>query len=120
MLHPVDEHIDIERQVIRILYFEIARGTWEAGERCPDAMDIARGLLINPRHVESACRRLAEEGLLLSTSGGFVVSDDATALARHALARCVKEDVKTLRRRLRSAGLSEKEMDDIFKECPDE
>lgn len=115
MIHPIDERFDLERQVSRLLCFEIARGRYRPGDKLPALAALARELLINPRKVEAAYEALARADLVdLSENGEYVVREDAPEKARHRLARHAEEDLRTIRDELRKAGFSPDEIGAIF------
>jgi DNA-binding transcriptional regulator YhcF (GntR family) len=116
----INERFDVERQVMRAICHEIARGAWSSGDLMPSPHVLAEEKILNPRVVESAYAKLVEAGLLVTSSGGaHQPAVDAQPLARESLLRWAQEDVRDLAGALRRAGLSGEDVRRVFREVAD-
>jgi DNA-binding transcriptional regulator YhcF (GntR family) len=116
----INERFDVERQVVRAVCHEIARGAWSPGDAIPPPHLLAEERILNPRVVESAYAKLVEAGLLVAASGGdYRAAPDSQQLARARLLQWVKEEVRELAGALRRAGLSDEEVERVFREAGD-
>ena len=120
MFWDIDERFDVEHQVVRALWFEIARGAWSPGDAAPSPHDLAEARILNPHVVESAYAKLAEAELLVPHPGGdYQIAADAVRLARARLLEWAAEEVRNLIIALRRAGLSGDDVERIFREARD-
>ena len=120
MFWDIDERIDVERQVVRALSYEIARGAWASGDTVPSPHDLAEARVLNPRVVESAYAKLAEAGFLVRhAAGDHQIAADAPRLARAWLLEWAEEEVRGLVGSLRRAGLSGDDVERILREARD-
>lgn len=110
MVHPVDERLDVERQVLLRVCFDVARGTYRPGERLPSPLVFANQLLTDVRTVELVYRRLSNAGILVEQPGRNYVVGEATQRARNLVAEWARSELRSLRRRLLSAGFEREEI----------
>ncbi len=114
----INERFDVERQVVRAICHDIARGAVPLGDVMPSPHVLSEEKLLNPHAVESAYAKLVEAGLLRVQPGGdYQISADAPRLARNCLLQWAKEEAQHLIHSLRSAGLSAEEIQSVFREA---
>ena len=116
----INERFDVERQVMRAICYEIARGAWLPNDAIPPPHVLAKERILSPRVVESAYAKLVKEGLLVAVSGGvYQTADDAQELARARLLKWAGEEVRDLARALRRAGINDEHIQRILGEAAD-
>jgi DNA-binding transcriptional regulator YhcF (GntR family) len=120
VFQAIDQRFDIERQLVRTICYEIARGAWSAGDSIPSPHAFAHERILNPRVVESAYATLVENGVLTATSGDqYEPAEDAPARARACLLQWAKEDVKDLVSALRRVGVAALDIQSVLGEITD-
>jgi DNA-binding transcriptional regulator YhcF (GntR family) len=111
MISPVDERRDVEDQIVRKFWLEIARGAYREGETLPPSGSIARDLLVNPRKVQAAYRRLGTDGIVAQMKGqGHVVQPEAREKARARLAEHLRDGLRAALVELREVGCSPQQL----------
>jgi DNA-binding transcriptional regulator YhcF (GntR family) len=111
MISSVDERRDVEDQIVRKLWLEIARDAYREGETLPTSGSIARDLLVNPRRVQAAYRRLVTDGMVAQTkTQGFIVQSAAREIARAKLAENLRDGLRTALSELREVGCSTQQL----------
>lgn len=117
MTYTFNERLDFERQLLRAICYDVARGALPPGDPMPMPETLAQELLLNPRVVESVYAKLVEaEVLLLQSGGGYAIAERAERVARNHLLRWAEEDVRDLVGALRRAALSAEEIERVFRE----
>src|ERR1051326_2345235 len=107
MIHSIDERRGIEEQIVRSLYLEIGRCTYQQGELLPAPELLASNLLVSPRRVSVAYRRLCSEQIVTLVKGqGYRLQADAAACARTRLLEAFRVDLMAAIIELRLAGCS--------------
>jgi|SRR5882724_3965178 len=107
MISPVDERRDVEDQIVRRVWLEIARGAYREGETLPAPESVARDLLVNPRRVQAAYRRLTTDGLVAQVKGqGYVIQPGAREQARTRLVDSFCNGLQASLTELREVGCS--------------
>lgn len=130
MSWAINERFDLQRQVVRAICEEIARGTYPPGDALPAPHLLAKERILNPRVVESVYARLVEAGVLVAVSvaddqtprdqpTAYQTAHDAQRLARGCLLRWAREEVRDLVRALGRAGLSGEDVQRVFREVGD-
>ena len=120
MSWDINERFEVERQVVRAICRQIARGTLPPGHAMPPPHVLAQERVLNPRVVESAYATLVEVGLLLAPSGdAYQIADDAQRLARVWLLQCAEQELREMVSALRRDGLSTEEIRRVFREVDD-
>ena len=107
MISPVDERRDVEDQIVRRVLLQIARGAYREGETLPPPQSVARDLLVNPRRVQAAYRRLSSNRLVVQVKGqGYLIQPDAREEARTRLVDCFCDRLHASLTELREVGCS--------------
>ena len=112
----IDEHFEIEEQLVFILCIKVARGVWQAGEFLPPVQDFAKELIINPHKIENALERLAKENLIERTAGTSRIKPEATDKAREMIKRMTRNQLIDIHRILKKCGFQPNEVNEIMKQ----
>ena len=91
------DNLAIYDQVVRQIKFAVASGALTPGDFVLSVRELARELAINPNTVARAYRQLQDEGVLETVRG------TGLAVARSAVAKCRKQRLDLVSRRLREA-----------------
>lgn len=120
MFCVINERLNIERQLVQAVCYDVARGASFPGDAMPSPHALSQELLLNLGVVESAYAKLVEVGILCGPmDGGYAIAEHAPRFAREYLLRRAQDDVKDLVDRLRRAGLSAEDVQRIFREVVD-
>ena len=107
MISPVDERRDVEDQIVRRVWVEIARDAYREAETLPPPESVARDLLVNPRRVQAAYRRLSADGLVTHIKGqGYLIQPGAREQARARLVDCFCNRLQASLTELQEVGCS--------------
>lgn len=91
------DNLAIYDQVVRQIKFAVASGALTPGDFVLSVRELARELAINPNTVARAYRQLQDEGVLETVRG------TGLSVARSAVAKCRKQRLDLVSRRLREA-----------------
>ena len=111
-------HVPIYRQIADGIREAVAAGVYLAGEPLPSLRVLAIEVQVNPNTVQRAYDELSREGLIYSERGkGLFVAEAAAegALdsARDTVGQVLAEGVRAGR----AAGLSDRDLRELFREC---
>jgi DNA-binding transcriptional regulator YhcF (GntR family) len=116
----INERLDVERQLVRAICHDIARGVSPPGDAMPSPGALAQERVLNPHVVESAYAKLVEAGLVcVGPPGDYQITEHAPRLARDCLLQWAEEEMKDLAGALRRAGLSTDDVQRVFREAGD-
>lgn len=90
-----DSELAIYDQVVRQIKYAIAAGAIRPDELVPSVRELARDLAINPNTVARAYRQLQSEKILVTVRG------TGLAVTSQAVAKCKKERIALLQKRVR-------------------
>lgn len=120
MSWAINERLDVEGQLVRVICHDVARGVWLVGDALPSPHALAQDRVLNPRIAEAAYASLVEAGVLrLQPGGEFRVAEDARRLARDCLLEWAKGQLRDLARALRQAGFSAEDVRRVCREAGD-
>ena len=113
-----DDPVPIGEQIGFRIFYAIARGVYQPGDKLPAVREIAARLKVNPNTVSKAYRDLERDGILVSRRGtGVFVHADALDMAVERrqsliLSRCERAIGEAL-----DAGLDPEEIQEVLVEA---
>ena len=94
--------IPIYQQIIQVMQYRIASGTYSPGEKLPSVRDLALEAGVNPNTMQRALSEMERDGLLHAerTSGRFITTNEGvlTDLRDSLASECIHEMFENLSR----------------------